>query len=327
MILVDMSHLFFRNFWMSQKDILEFGPCPETGKSKPTGKVNTGYMAHLMFASVLVFAKKFGASESNPLVIAMDSKPSWRHDWYVKNSRDFPEYKIESYKGDRTKDDEIPWDAVWESFEAAVEVLEKNSDFAVVKVDKTEADDIVAVLGKDAGLRGEQVYVCSSDKDFYQLQTENVHIYNPITKIIIPKMDVNRYKQMHILVAGDDNIKAVKPRCGEKTAEKMLPELNTILQTNPDIRARYEFNRTLIDFEYIPDGLQASIRQEYIDKEHLNHSPTKLLGFFSKYQMRQMAVRIPEFKLRGKAHIKPKLTVVTSTVADKAEASIESFFS
>jgi 5'-3' exonuclease len=326
MIIVDLSHLFFRNFHIGKNDILEWTE-DETGKKSYTGTVNTGYLAHMICASMLMFANKFGASESNPLVIAADSKPSWRHDYYIKHSKKFKEYQTQTYKGDRDKDDEIPWEALWEAFDEIVYVFDKFTDFAVVKVDKAEADDIVAVLARKYGAY-EHVYICSSDKDFRQLQTETVHIYDPIRKSILSPIDVDRYKKMHILLAGDDNIKQVKKGAGEKTCEKWINEgLDTILQTNPDIRERYEFNRVLIDFDCIPEDLQNKILHEYEGLTHYSHSPSKLISYFSKRSMRKMAERLPEFRLQGKAAKPTRIRMPSDTVAKQVDASIEEFFS
>ena len=322
-ILIDSTHLFFRNFWMNKNDIVVYAP-DENQKSVPTGEINTGYMAHVIYASILVLINKFKASKDNQVYLALDSKPSWRHDYYVEHSKQFPEYNEKTYKGDRNKHDELPFDEIWKSYNIVMENLAQCSDFHVIKVDKAEADDIIAVLAINS--INEDVYVCSSDKDFHQLQRENVHIYDPIKKIIIPKIDIERRKQLHFLVAGDDNIKAVKPRCGIKTAEKMLQEgLDDILKSDPEIRARYEFNRTLIDFDYIPEYLVKNIKETVYNTKDLCYNGSKLMAFFAKYKMKMMLSRINQFKLKNEQDkfVVPSKSQV-STIVDN---SIKAFFS
>jgi len=287
-ILIDASHLFFRNFWMNKNEIIEYRP-DENGISKPTGVVNVGYMSHVIYYSILNLTNKFKASEKNQVIIALDSKPSWRHDYYVENSKQFPEYEEQTYKGDRKKHDDLPFDEIWKAFNISMDNLRENTDFKVVKVDKCEADDIVAVLAMHS--EEEQVFVCSSDKDFHQLQSEKIHIYDPIKKIIIPPIDVERHKQIHFLCAGDDNIKSVKPRCGKVTAEKMIDAgLDDILKSNPEIRERYEFNKMLIDFESIPDKYVKNIIDAVNNEEQFNYNAVKLMSFFSKYKMKQILI-------------------------------------
>jgi len=309
---------------MNKNDIVEYRP-NESGKSVPTGKINTGYMAHVIYASILTLTKKFNASTSNRVFICIDSKPSWRHDFYVENCKQFPEYNEKTYKGDRNKHEELPFDEIWKSYDIIVDNLAENTDFNVVKVPKAEADDIIAVLAINTN--NEDVYVCSSDKDFHQLQRENVHIYDPIKKIIIPPIDVERHKQIHFLVAGDDNIKAVKPRCGKKTAEKMIESgLDDILKSDPEIRKRYEFNKTLIDFDCIPETVVDSIKKEVYNSNDMCYNGSKLMNFFSKYQMKRMLDRMNEFKLKDSS-MQPNFRPQETKTSVIANSTIEDFFS
>jgi len=324
MILIDVSHMFFRQFFMNLGNILEFEQDPDDPSKKVcTGEVNEGFLTHLIYNNVLSFSNKFGGSKQNRVVACCDSKPSWRHHWYVENCKNFLEYKGETYKGDRTKSDDYPWPKIWDALNDGLDALEQLSDFTVLRVDLAEADDLIAVLAKEYR-KTEDVYVCSSDKDFRQLQSETCHIFDPIKKLIVPPIDVERYKKIHFLVAGDDNIKQVKKGVGEKTAEKMLKELDIILQTNADIRERYEFNRTLIDFDYIPTDLSDEILRVFGETSASGHNPTGLLSFFSKKAMRKLAQRIPEFKLpiEGKKFSVPR----RQEQSEKVDTSIEDFF-
>lgn len=326
MILVDASHLFFRNFWMNKQDIIEY-KMDDSGKKVPSGEINEGYIIFLIYRSILKVAREFNAADDNKLVIAVDSKPSWRHEYYVKHSVVFPEYENETYKGNRKKHEDLPFDKIMKALHAAIKGLELYSDFIPLKCDLCEADDIIAIMAKHAN---EDVFVYSSDKDFHQLQSENVHIFDPLKGILIPKMDVERHKKIHHICAGDDNIKAVKPRCAEKTAEKMLAEgLDDILKSNPDIKARYEFNQTLIDFDFIPNMLTEQVLLLYNKQKDIkNHNPAQLMNFFVKYQLKTLVGRIGEFKTSNKKYVKPKIIASKENMVTKvAETSIEDFFS
>jgi len=324
MIIIDMSHLFMRNFWMMKKDVVEYRP-NEDGISVPTGEINTGYMIMLIYNSILVLTSKFKASKSNEVVLALDSKPSWRNDFYVKNSTKFPEYKNQTYKGDRVKDNTIPWDKLWEAFNEGVDMLDKYSDFKVIKVDLAEADDIIAVLARNAP-QDEDVYVCSGDKDFHQLQTEHVHLYDPIKKKIVPPLDIERHKKLHFILAGDDNIKQIKRGVGPKTAEKILNEgLDLYLQTNPEMNDRYKFNQQLIDFDFIPKEVVKEILSVYNGYNKGTFNNIKLLTFCSKLKMKTMVVKLNRFKLieRDDKYI----VSTTKNIKNVVETSIEDFFS
>ena len=307
-----MSHLFFRNFWRLKDDIVEYAP-NDVGESVPTGEINSGFLINAVYASILLLVNKFKGSSDNEVILALDAKPSWRHDFYVKNSKDLAEYKNQTYKGDRKKSDEFDWGKIFVAFDEGM------------KVDLSEADDIVAILARNCP-EHEDVFVCSSDKDFHQLQRKNIHIYDPMKKIIIPPIDIERHQQLHFILGGDDNIKQIKKGVGIKTAEKILDEgLDLYLQTNPEMRKRYEFNQKMIDFDFIPKEVEKSIISSYNNYSGSAFNAGKLMSFFAKHKMKKMVVRIQQFKLTYRTD---QFKVVN--VEDRkntAEASIEDFFS
>ena len=316
MILVDMSHLLMRNLFMNLKDIY----------NKDTNEYNGGYLAHVVVQNVLSFARDFGASKENPCVICVDAKPSWRHDYYEENCTKFGEYDGMTYKGHRVKDDSIPWDDIYATFESVLNGLAENTDFIVMNVEKAEGDDIIAVLARYNEFVNKTVsYVISSDKDFKQLQTEKIWIYDPIKKLILPEID--REQEIKVkCIAGDkgDNILAIKKQVGEKTALKMVAELDDILKTNADMRAKYEFNSNLINFDFIPSWLQKDIVMKY-KEQHFNYNATGVLKFCSEHRLQKLATRVGEFKFKD-GWISTKLNTPAKGAIERADATIEAFF-
>ena len=53
MILVDISHLFFRQLFMNLGNILEYED--RDGERVPTGEVNDGFLIHVMYNNILTF--------------------------------------------------------------------------------------------------------------------------------------------------------------------------------------------------------------------------------------------------------------------------------
>lgn len=103
-----------------------------------------------------------------------------------------------------------------------------------------EADDIIGTLATSVSRQGIDVYMVTADKDFMQLITDHVFIYNPIRKDgkpeiagisdVIAKFGVTADRVIEILgLMGDtsDNIPGVKG-IGEKTAAKLIGEYGTI---------------------------------------------------------------------------------------------------
>lgn len=311
-ILIDASHLLHRLVFASQQAVTE----------------NPEFVTHLLLNSIIHNSEIFGASQKNPIIIAMDSH-SWRKKWYEENKSQFIEYKNETYKGKRTKDNSIPWDKIYEIYNDVTKTINEYSDFKVIKVDGAEADDIIAVAAKYYK-KTQDVWIISSDKDFVQLQTDdNVKVYDPGKKQFKPQIDIEHFKKLHILI-GDksDNILPVRSRLGEKTAEKLVKDLDILLQTNPEIRDRYKFNKTLIDLDCIPEHIENNIIEE-LNKPIHTYNAMELLKVFSKYRLNKLAEEITKFRLRAE-QMKTKLNSINDDVkkAKKfSDATIEDFFS
>lgn len=100
-----------------------------------------------------------------------------------------------------------------------------------------EADDILGVLGKQAGADGYDVLIMSGDRDMFQLVDERVKVLytsggpKPVTSIIGPEEVMERYGltpdqfRDYKAVLGDssDNIPGI-PGVGEKTAIKLIQD-------------------------------------------------------------------------------------------------------
>ena len=111
-----------------------------------------------------------------------------------------------------------------------------------------------------------------SDNDYVQLLDNynndviNTRGYSLRTKYKLQKKDNNMSRVKELLeikiLTGDksDNIKGNFPRCGPKTAIKMIH--------NPSFREKkinkdnYERNKTLIDFDRIPECIKSQIIQQ-----------------------------------------------------------------
>ena len=283
MLLVDYHNLLHRGIHPNKPKIIE----------------NPDFLFHVSLTMILNLAEKFGASRHNPMVLCNDSKPSWRHSYYTENSKDFPEYEGQTYKGNRTKDETIPWDRINEINDEVLEALRLHSDFHVVKVPLCEADDIIAVLAKYCDDSGIPCNIVSTDGDFVQSQTSIVKLFNPIKNSFYPEVDIAEYKKLHILLAGDDNIKNVKRGLGEKTVMKLLPRLDEELAINPEMRKRFEFNQNLIDFEKIPEYIRVSIMDEWKTQEgKYNYHAMNLIKLFRKYSLNAIGEKVISFKLQ-----------------------------
>jgi len=101
-----------------------------------------------------------------------------------------------------------------------------------LRAEMTEADDIIAWVSHF--YKNENVVIISTDKDFYQLVTDNTQIYNPVTKKMLGTQDI--YDKFSIMpknfvlartLTGDpsDSIDGIKG-IGLKTSIKLFPMIN-----------------------------------------------------------------------------------------------------
>jgi 5'-3' exonuclease len=135
----------------------------------------------------------------------------------------------------------------------------------ILKHPQLEADDCIAISVKHIlHLFPEcSVYIITSDKDYLQLAEPRIHLYNlAFKKLTDQKSSTNNAKcdLFCKIITGDisDNITSVFPKCGPKTAMKYFENeqlFNIKLNSSEDFQKKYELNKTLIDFNNIPQEL------------------------------------------------------------------------
>jgi len=144
------------------------------------------------------------------------------------------------------------------------ELFQKGGAQAILKHNNLEADDCIALSVKYLVNKYPecQIYIITSDHDYLQLASSNVHLFNLAFKNIAQKSSCgDAHKDLELkIIMGDtsDNIPAVFPKCGLKTAQKCIedPEFfKKKMCDNPNYYAQYELNKKLVDFNNIPEQL------------------------------------------------------------------------
>lgn len=135
----------------------------------------------------------------------------------------------------------------------------------ILKHPKLEADDCIAISVKHLVKRYPNctIYIITSDRDYLQLNSHNVHLYNLAFKNIADNKSStgNAVSDLEIkIIMGDtsDNIPSVFPKCGPKTAQKCIedPEFfKKKMANNSDYYKQYELNKKIVDFNNIPQEL------------------------------------------------------------------------
>jgi len=282
-ILVDFSQIVISTFLANQKfisaahDHLHGENDPTTAKAV----VSEDLLRHMVLNTIRAHRKQFH-SEFGELIICIDGRNYWRKEV-------FKHYKAGRKKWREASD--IDWDSFFEKFNKIKEELVEFFPYKVVVVDSAEADDVIAVVCKnadlffpssapddffDAGKSTEKILILSSDKDLVQLQRyPNISQWSPNTKKFLKTEDPAMFLKEHIIrgdsgdgvpnFLSDDDTFVDENKSQVKIYTKFLKEW---LKQDPEKfciseKAKIGFarNSQLIDLSNIPEYLEKEIIQ------------------------------------------------------------------
>lgn len=135
-----------------------------------------------------------------------------------------------------------------------------------------EADDCIALTVKQLLQKYPEcmIYIIASDKDYLQLQSKQVKIFNLMYKNIADSKSSTGDAQTDLLIKiimGDvsDNIPSVFPKCGFKTALKCVQDnayFEKKMAGKPEYIEQYKRNENLVSFQCIPQHLVEEFIQQ-----------------------------------------------------------------
>jgi 5'-3' exonuclease len=304
MIVVDISQTIISNCVVHLKNELK--------KNDPQAK---SLIKHSFLNSILSYKKKY-SSEFGNIVLACDSQTYWRREY-------FPAYKGHRKHGRASSD--LNWDIVFEAVNEIKTDLKDYFPYPVIEVDGAEADDVIACLTRHVqtnelvqdGLFSDEpqkVLIISADQDFIQLQKyPNVKQWSGIQKKWVkPKGKVSDFLMEHIL-SGDttDNFPNIltsdqwaidrsknetsvrqKPLKKSRIAEFIIKGVDAC--QNEEERRNFIRNKTLVDFDMIPDTIYSNVVSEYQNYKP-NSSKMKLMNYFMRNRFKVLLSSIGEF--------------------------------
>jgi hypothetical protein len=264
--------------------------------SNPKVKLDENLIRHMVLNSLRSYVKQF-KEKYGEIIVACDSKRSWRKDF-------FPFYKSNRKKA--RDESGFDWTLIFETLGKIREELKENVPYKVIEVEGAEADDIIGVLAARKAPH-EDVLILSSDKDFVQLQKyPNVIQYSPILKRFVKSDDLHKFVKEHI-IRGDkgdgipnflsaDNIFAV----GERQKTINSKKLNEWLEKSPEefcvndaMLRGYKRNQMLVDLEFIPQSIQEDIVLAYDTVAVPNRQ--KLMNYFIEKRLKNLFEVLQEF--------------------------------
>jgi 5'-3' exonuclease len=197
--------------------------------------------------------KRLGIATDDPiLIVGKDCKREdiWRNEFYDK------------YKGTRAKNDNFMGGPFFKMVYDD-KLFQEGGVRAILKHPKLEADDCIAISVKHilATVPNAHITIITSDKDYLQLATGNVKIYNLGFKNISEETHGGSAEADLFckIVMGDssDNITSVLKKCGPKTALKCFQDKLYFDERMKKENAyeKFQLNQKIIDFNYIPQDL------------------------------------------------------------------------
>jgi 5'-3' exonuclease len=152
-------------------------------------------------------------------------------------------------------------------------LIEQNPDkITSIRVPEIEADDVIALTVKYIRQKkiDVNVFLISGDEDFKQLGYDRLSFldYKKNKKPITLTEAEAEESLINKIICGDnsDNIKCIFPKDKKlvsnalrKKVKESRDELDKFLKDNPESLKKFNLNRKLIDFEYIPKKYHSKV--------------------------------------------------------------------
>lgn len=226
------------------------------------------------FTPEMVIDKFSSLFESNLKDIKKKLKIDWKNIILV---RDCPRDKIwrlevfPDYKKSRDEKRSPLFDPTvfTKAYTEIVPRMIKEYGLNLVHYDRAEADDVIAIMHNEIRRQHPltKIFILSADTDFVQLHSDITQIINfqfkSLAATVKPK-EALPYYALWKVIRGDssDNIPAIDKKIGDATALKLATNrdlLKAKLDASAQVNEAFLRNRTLIDFNYIPDTIRVGV--------------------------------------------------------------------
>jgi 5'-3' exonuclease len=252
-IIIDNSYYIFNRYyatirWFKQKDENNEIDHKNIIENK---EFIIAFIKHFE-ADMKKIIRKFKTIKSN-IIFCVDCPRStiWRNTIYDK------------YKQTRIKKDNFNSD-IFDLFE---DYLTKNN-YKICKFDNLEADDIVYLMQNKLN-KIANIIIITNDSDYLQMYSNNVKIFNMQFKDLSLKINYSPNIELLLkIIMGDksDNISKIQMGMRKDNAIRialMTDEDRNVYLNNNNIIDAFNLNKTLIDFNEIPDLIVKNFYEYY----------------------------------------------------------------
>ena len=227
------------------------------------------------------------------LVICCDSAKNWRKD-------SFPEYKANRKK--KREDDTTDWKSLFQFLDEMIEDLRNYFPYKVMRVERAEADDIIAVLNEYVATN--PTLIISSDKDFIQLQKyEGVQQWAPLTKDFVKgDPEASLWEKLvkgdtgdgvPNILSSDDTFITEGKRQRPITTKKLELWKEDRSSWTEEMHRNFHRNETMVDLSKTPESIRINITNQY-RQQTPKHG--RLMEYFVDKRLKNLMEHISEFE-------------------------------
>ena len=254
--------------------------------------VEEDLLRHTVLNSIRQYKHQFRHVDHGGFVICCDSPKNWRKE-------SFPEYKANRKK--RRETDSTDWTSLFEFLHQMIADLREYFPYKVMRVERAEADDIIAVLTQEE--MKNPTTIISSDKDFIQLQKyEGVQQWSPLTKSFVKGNPEESLWEKLIkgdvgdgvpnILSSDDTLVTEGKRQRPVSKKKMDLWKTDRSDWNEDMKRNFNRNEMMVDLEKTPESIRINIINQFREQVPPHG---RLMEYFTEKRLKNLMEHLDEF--------------------------------
>ena len=254
--------------------------------------VEEDLLRHTVLNSIRQYKHQFRHVDHGGFVICCDSPKNWRKE-------SFPEYKANRKK--RRETDSTDWTSLFEFLHQMIADLREYFPYKVMRVERAEADDIIAVLTQEE--MKNPTTIISSDKDFIQLQKyEGVQQWSPLTKSFVKGNPEESLWEKLIkgdvgdgvpnILSSDDTLVTEGKRQRPVYKKKMELWKTDRSDWNEDMKRNFNRNEMMVDLEKTPESIRINIINQFREQVPPHG---RLMEYFTEKRLKNLMEHLDEF--------------------------------
>ena len=254
--------------------------------------VEEDLLRHTVLNTIRQYKHQFRHVDHGGFVICCDSPKNWRKE-------SFPEYKANRKK--RRETDSTDWTSLFEFLHQMIADLQEYFPYKVMRVERAEADDIIAVLTQEE--MKNPTTIISSDKDFIQLQKyEGVQQWSPLTKSFVKGNPEESLWEKLIkgdvgdgvpnILSSDDTLVTEGKRQRPVSKKKMELWKTDRRDWNEDMKRNFNRNEMMVDLEKTPESIRINIINQFREQVPPHG---RLMEYFTEKRLKNLMEHLDEF--------------------------------